>query len=115
MTYILMGFDQDAGVRQYAFTGIADGTRTGFTVGVDMAMTLRYSIRTQELPLLCRGLLERCGEGEEKRAFTYGELDMRLYAESCAATRAAAAEKRASSRRFRPDRVGTPIVIAPRL
>ena len=28
MRYIMMGFDQDVGVRQYAFRGIADETRT---------------------------------------------------------------------------------------
>ena len=106
MRYIMMGFDQDAGVRQYAFQGIADETRTDFTVGVELALTPRYGIRIQELPLLCRKLLERQGEGEEKRTFTFTEKEMRVHAEICATAREAAAQKRKSTRRPPPANVG---------
>jgi len=58
-----MGFDQAAGVRLYAFQGDADGIRTDYTVGVDLALTASHGIRIQELPLLCRELLERQVEG----------------------------------------------------
>ena len=110
MRYVMMGFDQNTGVRQYTFQGIAegvaDGTRTGFTVGVDLALIPRYGIRIQELPLLCRGLLEQQGEGEEKRTFTLDEKEMRAYADVCATAREAAAQKKKSARRPAPVDVG---------
>jgi len=94
MRYLMMGFDQDTGVRQYAFQGIADGIRTDFTVGVELALIPRYGIRIQELPLLCRGLLERQGEGEERRKFTLAETEMRAYADICATARETAAQRK---------------------
>jgi hypothetical protein len=103
MRYLMMGFDQDAGVRQYAFQGIAegvtDGTRTDFTVGVELALIKSYGIRIQELPLLCQGLLEQQGEGEEKRSLTLAANEMRAYADDRAAAREAAAQKKKHLRR----------------
>lgn len=96
MQFILMGFRQDEGVRQYAFHRIADGTRADFTVGVELALIPRYGIRIQELPLLCRELLEQQVETDEGRKFTFTEKEMRVYAETSAAAREAAAQKRKS-------------------
>jgi len=106
MNYIMLGFDQDTGVRQYAFQGVADGTKTDFTVGVELALIRSYGIRIQELPLLCRGLLEQQGEGEEKRTFTFAEKEMRAHADTCAAAREAAAQKKRLPRRLAPANVG---------
>ena len=94
-----MGFDQNAGIRRYTFQGLQDGTRSSFTVGVDLALLPRYDIRIQELPLLCRGVLERREEAEENRTYTFSEGDMRGYANNCATAREAAAQKRASRKR----------------
>lgn len=100
MQFILKGFSQAMGFRVFAFEGIAaDRTRTVFTVRTDLALTRRYGIRLQELPLLCRKVLERRDEGENKRTFTYTEEDMCLHASDCAAARDAAAQKRKSPRR----------------
>jgi hypothetical protein len=105
--FILRGFSQVMGSRVFAFEGVAaDWTRTPFTVRTDLALTRRYGIRLQELPLLCRAVLERCHEGEENREFAYTEEDMRLYAD-CAAARAAAAKQRKPPRRPAPEHVGT--------
>jgi hypothetical protein len=93
--FVLSGFSQAVGIRIFAFEGIAaDQTRTVFTVKADLALTRRYDIRLQELPLLCREVLDRRGESDENRTFTYGEEDMRLYATDRAAARAAVAQKR---------------------
>ena len=74
MEFILTGFRQQHSVRLFAFEGIAeDRTRTQFTVGADLALIRKYDIRVQELPLLCRGLLERRTEGAQKRALTLTE------------------------------------------
>lgn len=110
MQFILMGFSQDSqdmGFRMFAFEGIAaDRTRTEFTVRADLALIRTYGIRVQELPLLCRGLLERRAEGQERRTLTFTEEEMRLYANDCAAAREAAALKRKPWHRPPTDHIG---------
>ena len=107
MQFILTGFRQDMGFRIFAFEGIGqDRTRTAFTVRTDIALTRRYGIHLQELPLLCRELLDRHDEGEVQRSFTYTEADMRLHANDRAAARDAAAQRRKPPRRLATDHVG---------
>ena len=87
MQFTLLGFTESIGFRVFAFEGVtADRTRTSFTVRADLALTRRYGIRLQELPLLCRGLLERQIQGEELRLLTFTEAEMSLYASDCART-----------------------------
>jgi len=107
MDYVFTGFRQDNSVRQYSFEGIdADRKRTAFTVGADLALIRKYDIRVQELPLLCRAVLERRIAGEPRRSLTFTEEDMRTHATSAAAAREAAAHKRKSGRRPVSPRVG---------
>jgi hypothetical protein len=82
MQFIFTGFTQDMGFRVFAFEGVGLGRiRIKYTVRADLALLLRYRIPMQELPLLCRRLLERRNEnGEEKGAVTFTEDEMRLYA-----------------------------------
>jgi hypothetical protein len=94
MRFILLGYDQDAGIRMYAFQGLGEGTRTNFTVGVDLALIPGFGIHIQELPLLCRELLEREGEAEDSCALTLSEGEMRVYADVRAAAREAAKKKK---------------------
>lgn len=96
MQFVFNGFSQVREFRVFAFEGIAPNwTRTSFTVRTDVAMTRRYGIPLQELPLLCKAILERLREGEEQRAFTFTEQDMRLFADDAAARKAAAKPRRA--------------------
>lgn len=105
--FILRGFSHALGFRIFAFEGVAsDQTRALFTVKTDLALTRRYGIRLQELPLLCRAVLEHRHEGEIKRSFTYTEEDMNLFAASAAARQAAAKQKR-PPRRPTPDNAGS--------
>ena len=97
--FTLMGFDQNANLRRYAFQGNVAGVRTAVTVAVDLALVLRFGIRIQELPLLCRELLERQVEGQEKRALTLTEKEMRTQAENCSMAQEAADQRRNSHRR----------------
>jgi hypothetical protein len=108
MQFILTGFTQDTGFRVFAFEGIdTDSTRMPFTVRADLALIRRYDIRVQELPLLCRGLLERRDDGGETRALTYTEEEMRLHAVHCAAARQAAAQKRKQPRKPTGENLGS--------
>jgi hypothetical protein len=96
MTFVLTGFTQDMGFRVFAFERIgADRVRTPCTVKADLALLRSYGIQVQDLPLLCRGLLDRRDEGGEIGSLTFTEEDMR----ACANERAAARDKTASKRR----------------
>jgi hypothetical protein len=93
MYFVLNGFSEDTGFRVFAFDGIAaDRMRlpAPFTVRADLALARRYGIRLQELPLLCRSVLERGHEDVERRDFTYTEADMRSHAEHIAVREEAA-------------------------
>lgn len=99
MELILKGFSQVMGFRVFSFEGIdSDKVRTTFTVRADLSLTRKYGIRLQELPLLCRSVVERRPDGEDRRAFTYTEADMGVYADSAAAVEAAEQEKKALRR-----------------
>ena len=105
MQFILTGFTQDAGFRVFAFEGIeTDRTRSRHVVRADLGMIRQFGIRVQELPLLCRGVLERRNQAEEQRMFTYTEADMRLHANVCAVQ--AAAQKRKPPRRPPAENLG---------
>jgi hypothetical protein len=84
--FSMTGFTQDGGSRVFAFTRVeADGTRAEFTVKADLALSRKYAISVQELPLLCRLFLEGMSEADEMRALTYTEDQMSLHAKECAA------------------------------
>lgn len=100
MQFVLTTFTQDMGFRVFAFEGVdADRIRTNYSVRVDLALIRTYGIRMQELPLLCRGLLDRRDAADETRTLTFTEEEMSVYAKDCAAAREAAAQKRKPPRR----------------
>jgi hypothetical protein len=106
MQYVLTGFTHDMGFRVFAFEGVGeDRSRTEFTVRADLSLSRRYGIRVQELPLLCRGILDRRSGAEEQRTLTYTEADMRLTADA-SAVRAAAAQKKKAPHRPVTENVG---------
>lgn len=100
MQFTLTGFTQDLGFRVFTFERMsADRTRTNCTVRADLALIRNYGIQIQDLPLLCRSLLERRDEGGEVDVLTFTEDDMRLYSNERTAARAVAASKRKPPRR----------------
>jgi len=107
MNYVLTGFTQDMGFRVFAFEGVThDHTRTVYKVRADLDLIRRYGIRVQDLPLLCRGMLEQRNEGDEQKTFTYSENDMRRIAD-LRAVEVEAARKKSSHRRPPPgEKVG---------
>jgi hypothetical protein len=76
-----------------------------FTVRANLALSRQYGIQLQELPLLCRAVLERTVDGEEKRSFAYDEEQMRVHA-AIAAGRAEAARQRRAPRKPAAERLG---------
>jgi hypothetical protein len=98
MRFVLTGFTHDMESRVFAFDRIGeDSARAQCTVRADLALARRYGIHIQELPLLCRSLLDQSEEGEEILSLTFTEAEMR----ECATARAAAA---AASKKRPPHR-----------
>jgi hypothetical protein len=103
MQFILTGFTQDLAFRVFAFERLgSDRVRTKMTVKADLALTRRYGIQMQELPLLCRNLLERSDSGAGAHTLTFSEDDMCLHAKDRASAKEAAAQRRKSSPRRPP-------------
>ncbi len=101
MQFMITGFKQETVFRVFSFDGIAaDRSRIGFTVKTDLALSRSFGIRVQELPLLCRALLEHCDEKATERSFIFTEEDMRVHASGCAAEKDAAQKKKALRRPF---------------
>jgi hypothetical protein len=110
MQYILTGFTQITGFRVFTFEGIAvdkPRTRTLFTVKADLALIRRYGIQIQELPLLCRSLLDHLDDGEQDHTLIFTEEKMRTCANDRAAAREAAASKRRPPRKPPRENLGT--------
>jgi hypothetical protein len=110
--FVLTGFTPDSRFRVFAFQGIApDRKRTEFTVTADLSLIRLYGILVQELPLLCRAVLEEHTEaGPDERAFTLTEADMRAQADHRAAGRAEA-ERKKSLRKTPPRRPAATVVM----
>jgi hypothetical protein len=103
MQFILVGFKQDTGSRVFTFEHVAtDKVRTEFMIRADLALAQKHGIRLQDLPLLCRGLLERGGEEEQNRPSVFSEDEMRLHARHCAEVHDAAMLKKKAARRPLP-------------
>lgn len=82
ISYILKGFSQVMEFRVFEFEAVAVGSaRVLFTVRIDLALARKYGIRLQELPLLCRGILDQCSDNDEQRDFTYTEQLMSSHAD----------------------------------
>ncbi len=107
MQFVLTGFTHDMGFRVFAFERVGeDRTRTKCTVRTDLALVRRYGIHVQELPLLCRGLLDRSDEGDEMRSLTFTEGEMQAWAAERAAARDEAAARRKSAHRPSGENLG---------
>src|SRR6516162_8171425 len=96
MEYVLTSFHHESNIRKFLFDGIdADRRRTPFTVCVDLGMIRKYEISLQELPLLCRYLLEGQAVAAQIRILTFTEADMKGHADRRATALRAAEERRA--------------------
>jgi hypothetical protein len=97
MQYVLTGFTNDMEFRVFAFDVVGDDrVRIAYSVRADLTLARKYGIMLQELPLLCRGVLEeRIFVGKVERTFTYTEDEMCTQA----GARALAAEKLKAARK----------------
>ena len=97
--FVLRGFRQVVDSRVFTFERIAEHhPRSLFTVRADLALARSHRIPLQDLPLLCRTVLERLSEAGDQRAFVFTEADMHRYAVDVA-ERAEAAKQRKQPRK----------------
>jgi hypothetical protein len=83
------------GFRVFEFVRVdEDETRTEYTISADLALTRRYDIRIQDLPLLCRLSLERHEASDDTRSFIFTEREMSSHATKRKEAADAAALKR---------------------
>jgi len=103
MRYILEGFVPDHEFRLFNFQAVETrltengGERTHFTVRTDLSLIRRYGIHVQELPLLCRELLERRVVSDVERHLTLTENDMRVHQAGRMAAEAATRKRQRKS------------------
>ena len=105
--FLLAGFTQAAGIRIYAFEGKVEARRIDYTVEVDLALIPRYGIRIQDLPLLCRELLQQRTQPDEMSAVVFSEQRMRSHAERLAIAREEAGHKKKQRRHLASANVET--------
>lgn len=85
-SYTLKGFTHEAAFRVFTFERISKNReRAEFSVKADLGLILKYKIAVQDLPLLCRGLLEQHQDIERLQSFIYSESDMSQHAAGIAA------------------------------
>ena len=83
MPFILTGFVHETNVRVFRFEQVEKGReRAEYTVRADLNLIRKYRIQMQDLPLLCRQVLEQVPDDQPRRAFTYTEAEMGKYAEA---------------------------------
>jgi len=104
LDFILLGFSQQNNMRRFFFerTGAGQGTvREQFTVDADTGLARRYKIAMQDLPLLCRRMLEHA-DGAVSRTLIFGEAQMCSHAGTLASEMEARALKKKPFRRHSP-------------
>jgi hypothetical protein len=107
MEFSMTGFREERLVRRYTFK-VASSNRTFRHFAVDMDVTLlrKYGIPLQEIPLLCRRMLEKAELPEDKQVLTFSEELMREHHDNCAAVERLARDRRKAHRRPVSSRVG---------
>ena len=90
MLYRLTGFTNDLGFRVFLFEDIPKdlGRGRNYLVRADLALSRKYRIPLQELPLLCCEILQqRTANDDTQHTFTCTEDDMSTYARDAAGRR----------------------------
>jgi len=96
--FLLTGFTQAAGIRIYAFEGRSGARHVDYTVEVDLALIPGFGIRIQDLPLLCRELLQQRAQPDEISSVVFTEQRMRSHAEKLVVAREEAEHRKKQPR-----------------
>ncbi len=85
MTFAFTGFFQDGAYRVFSFEVLPRTPIAGtFWVRADMNLVRKHKIQMQELPLLCRAVLENHEGGEHTVTYTASEMTLHANARASA-------------------------------
>jgi len=71
------GFTHSGAFREFAFDCVSeDRSKTRISVIADLELSRKYRIAVQELPLLCRRLVEDVADSAEPCTLTFSEAEM---------------------------------------
>ncbi|MEQ1886216.1 MAG: hypothetical protein ABL967_14215 [Bryobacteraceae bacterium] len=98
--FTLTGFTQQGVFRVFAFQSPgARSERAEFFVRADLSLIRKYAIALQDLPLLCRRLLQVPAAEAEPHMLTFTEEEMAAHARNAARIRIEAAARRRPPRK----------------
>lgn len=97
MSFLLTGFHQISNVRQFAFRS-TDAVAESFIVCADLDLIHKHRIPMQELPLLCRRLLEALSQPRKSHSLVFTEEAMLAYVRNRARAEEDASMKRKKHR-----------------
>ena len=105
--FTLIGFSQEGSIRHFAFQCRNDDrSHSDFTVNADTSLIRRYGISLQELPLLCRRLLQETLPVTPGSALIFAEDRMQQHANQRQASERIAEEKKRPHRKPNSDHLG---------
>lgn len=105
-TYV--GFAEKQGARIFSYQMTCeDRSKIDFTVATDLMLARSYHISLQELPLMCRAILDAIQEVGAARAYALTEQDMQSHAARLAERADEAKRKRAPRRPHATQAVGS--------
>ena len=100
MEFVFTGFNQKDTTRLYAFQRVdTDRSRTDYAVTTDVTLAFKHKIPLQDLPLLCRALLEG-KEPSPPGTVIFTEKDMLAFVHRRSAERDEVLRKKAHHRPF---------------
>jgi hypothetical protein len=104
--FTLIGFSQEGSIRHFAFQCRNDDrSHSDFTVNADTSLIRRYGISLQELPLLCRRLLQETLPVTGS-ALIFAEDRMQQHANQRQASERIAEQKKRPHRKPNSDHLG---------
>jgi effector-binding domain-containing protein len=117
--FVLTGFSQENNIRRYTFQALPAGNgkpvgapkpagnpKKEWTVSADLSLMRKHKIPLQELPLLCKRLVEAQADQAKEEALMFTERDMLGYASNRSAAELAAEVKKRARRMPSSNRVG---------
>ena len=111
---VLTGFSQENNIRRYTFQALPAGNQRSapaspkkeWTVSADLSLMRKHKIPLQELPLLCKRVVEAQAEQAKVDTLIFSERDMLGYASNRSAAELAAEVKKRARRMPSSNRVG---------
>ena len=102
--FIFSGFKQDEGFRVFFFEDSGkEHMGSKYSVRADLSLARRLGIPTQDLPLLCRAILERGDSSRGSETILFSEAEMNLHVNHAKSLRRELLLKKKS--RFKPPSV----------